>query len=155
MTLLLAPQKTVAPAPPVLGRGRLRLRFPTRTDQVSRVRRDVAEYVQRLGWSEAETDEIILAVGEACNNAVCYGDHPDGDGCVRLTAHPTPLGHLHIEIRNLGGRFTPNLARLRLLPDAAAVHGRGFALMDALMDEVCVFSEGDKTIVRLVKKRMA
>ncbi len=153
MTLLLAPQKTVPVARPTARHRQLRLCFPARADQVSRVRRDVAECARRLGWSEDETDEIVLAVGEACNNAVCYGDHPDA--CVRLTAHPTPLGHLHIEIRNQGGRFTPNLARLRLLPDAAAVHGRGFALMDALMDEVCVFSEGDETVVRLVKKRMA
>lgn len=135
--------------------GRLRLCFPAQTDQVSRVRHAVAEHVLHLGWSEDEAEEIMLAVGEACNNAVCYGRTQDGDACVSLTACQTPSGRLLIEIRNLGGHFEPNLDCLRRLPDDTSVHGRGFALMGALMDEVHVFSEGDETVVRLIKKRAA
>lgn len=134
---------------------RLRLCFAARTDQVCRVRHRVAAHVRQLGWSEDETEEIVLAVGEACNNAVSYGRTEGRDDGITLTAHQTPAGGLCIEIRNLGGRFQPNLDRLRLLPDDNAVHGRGFALMDALMDEVRVFSQGDETVVRLVKRRAA
>lgn len=154
MTLLLAPQETVTPPPAFSHHGRLRLCFSAQAAQVSRVRRAVAEYARRQGWSEGETDEIVLAIGEACNNAVSYGSLHDGNACVHLTAHQPPSGPLCIEIRN-PGNFTPDLDCLRLLPDAAAVHGRGFALMDALMDEVRVFSTDDETIVRLVKKRKA
>ena len=152
MTLLLDIEKTVN-APRPKNHGRFRLRFPARADQVGRVRHAVAAHVRRLGWSEGEAEEIVLAVGEACNNAVSYGRTQDGDACVTLTAHQTPAGRLCLEVRNLGGRFEPNLDRLRLLPDAHAVHGRGFALMDALMDAVEVFSESDETVVRLVKQR--
>ncbi len=134
---------------------RLRLRFRAQTDQVGRVRQSVAEHVRRLGWTQDETEEVVLAVGEACNNAVSYGRTEDGDACVTLSAHHTSEGCLCIEIRNPGGRFEPNLDSLRLLPEEDAVHGRGFALMDALMDEVRVFTQGDDTVVRLVKKRAA
>lgn len=153
MTLLSAPEKTVTPARAFPHHGRLQLCFPARADQVSHVRRKVADYARRQGWSEVEADEIVLAVGEACNNAVSYGSLYDGNNCVHLTAHQSPSGPLCIEIRNSGGKFMPDLDRLRLLPDATAIHGRGFALMNALMDTVEVFSTGDDTIVRLVKRK--
>lgn len=148
MTLLMETVNTPRRCAP----GRLQLRFAARTDQVCHVRHAVADYVRRLGWSDDEAEEVVLAVGEACNNAVSYGRAEAPDACITLRAYQTPPGQICLEIRNPGGRFRPDLAQLRLLPGAHAVHGRGFALMDALMDQVCVCSEGDETVVRLVKR---
>lgn len=152
---LLDIKNSVNTAPNFMNHARLRLCFPAQAEQVSRVRREVTAYVRRQGWSEDEAEEIVLAVGEACNNAVSYGSLHDGNNCIHLTAHQSRSGPLCIEIRNPGGNFSLDLERLRRLPDSAAIHGRGFALMDALMDEVRVFSTGDETVVRLVKRRTA
>ena len=94
-----------------------------------------------------------MAVGEACSNAVLYGGHDISDPHVRVTCVLPAPGRLQIDVQNQGNGFHPNLAALAALPPPAdfATHGRGFALMRALVDDVQVLSDGHNTIVRLTK----
>lgn len=124
-------------------------RFPARPEAIRTMRSVVGDYILGLGWTPDERDELVLAVGEACNNAVRYGSE-EANSEVTLCGRLSGPQQVEIEIWNFG-EFQPNLARLRELPSEESTHGRGFALMSALVDEVRVFSDGVQTVVRLVK----
>lgn len=134
-------------------RGTLRLTFPGRADQVGPVRQAVASHLTALAWPEDDIDGIILALGEACNNAVSYGRIGSVGSLVTVVVRQCGPREVEVEVRNPGGHFDPDLNRLRTLPGDESTHGRGFALMDALMDEVQAFSEGGETVIRLIKQR--
>lgn len=126
------------------------LQRPAQPEQARDIRHEVKRYLTELHWPEDVVDEVILAVGEAVNNAVSYGEEP-GEATVSLCCHLVQSGGLQIEVRNQG-TFVPDVAELSALPDGMAVHGRGFALMSTLMDDVQVFTEGPETVVRLAKR---
>ena len=134
----------------------LEIDLPAAPEQVGSVRRAVADFLRRRAWGEDDTDALLLAVGEACNNAVNYGGagQPDPRFCV----HCRSLGddRLQIDVRNRGNGFHPDLDDYGRLPeDEFATHGRGFGLMLALVDSVQVLAEGGNTVVRLTKSRAA
>jgi anti-sigma regulatory factor (Ser/Thr protein kinase) len=135
------------------GEETLALQIAAAPELIGGVRRRVAEHARSLSFDEDAVDALTLAVGEACSNAVCYGGAGFSDPQVVITcALPAP-GRLQIDIRNQGNGFHPDLAALAVLPpsDALATHGRGFALMRALVDDVQVLSDGHNTTVRLTK----
>ena len=115
------------------------------------MRHAVACYVQGLDWPDDVMDAVTLAVGEAVNNAVSYGQETAG-AQVSLCCQFKPPNALVIEVRNPGGHFHPDVSALCLLPGDFATHGRGFALMSMLMDEIQVFTEDHETVVRLVRR---
>jgi anti-sigma regulatory factor (Ser/Thr protein kinase) len=130
------------------------LQRPAKPEQARAVRHAVSDYLQGLGWPLDPIQAVTLAAGEAINNAVSYGAKLPGaevSVCCRLTAPDT----LTIEVRNPGTGFQPEIDEISTLPDDMAEHGRGFALMSLLMDEVNVFAEDDETVVRLVKRLAA
>ncbi len=100
-------------------------------------------------------------MGEACNNAVNYGGRGCADprlvvSCLFVSCQPLNGQRLQVDIRNHGNGFHPNLSKCGQMPIADfATHGRGFGLMLALVDEVQVLSDGDNTIVRLTKSKVA
>lgn len=127
---------------------------PAHPEQARAIRHAVAQFVQELGCPSSLADAVTLAVGEALNNAVSYGQETAG-AAVSLDCRFLLPGVLTIEVRNPGTGFLPDLATACALPDDFAVHGRGFALMSMLMDEVQVFADGEETVVRLVKRLTA
>lgn len=136
--------------------GTLRIEVAATPENVGRARRAVAEFLHHWAWDDADADSLLLAVGEACNNAVNYGGGGRTDP--RLTVSCLPLdGHrLQVDVRNQGNGFHPDLGECGLMPDADfATHGRGFGLMLVLVDDVQVLSDGDNTVVRLTKSRAA
>jgi anti-sigma regulatory factor (Ser/Thr protein kinase) len=123
---------------------------PAQPEQARDMRHAVQRYLAEMDWPDEAAYEVALAVGEAVNNAVSYGEGR-GDATVSLCCRLIRPGQLQIEVRN-HGTFAPDIDALSLLPDGLAVHGRGFALMSTLMDTVQVFSEGQETVVRLAKR---
>lgn len=140
-----------------MGHETLALEIPAAPEQVGLVRRRVAEHARALAFGDDDVDALTLAVGEACNNAVSYGgvDAP-GPTVSVICSLPKP-NHIQIDIQNQGNHFYPDLAVLSALPDPGefATHGRGFALMRALVDDVQVLSDGRNTVVRLTKSKSA
>ena len=133
----------------------LSLEVAAAPEQVGQVRRRVAEHLRGLAFSDDDVASVILAVGEACNNAVSYGTAAAPDPTVCVTCRLTDSNLLQVDIKNQGNHFYPDVAALALLPDPDefATHGRGFALMQALVDDVQVLSDGHNTTVRLTKQR--
>lgn len=139
-------------ATPVKG-DRLCLQIPALPAQVGKARHAVVDFLRYQGWPQMDTDAVALAIGEAGSNAVCYGKHEDAASVVSIVCTLLNPLCLQIEVRNRGTEFRPNLDALCALPDNEATHGRGFALMQYLMDEMQVFQEGPETVVRLTKSR--
>jgi len=133
----------------------LEIDLPAAPEQVGPARRAVADFLRRRAWGADDADALLLAVGEACNNAVNYGGgRPDPRFCVQCRT--LDGDRLQIDVRNRGNGFHPDLDSYGRLPeDEFATHGRGFGLMLALVDSVQVLSGEGDTVVRLTKSRTA
>ena len=132
------------------------LEVPATPESVGKVRRRLADFTRDQQWHEADADDLLLAVGEACNNAVNYGGKAYADPHIIVSCSCLDHDHLQVDIRNQGNGFHPDLKRLGDLPaDEFSTHGRGFGLMLALVDDVQVLSDGGNTVVRLTKCRTA
>ncbi|MGW0178672.1 ATP-binding protein [Nocardia sp. NPDC003345] len=105
------------------------LEFPARPEQLAEVRHAVKEWLAGIPLDERRTYDILLAVGEACANAVEHGHRGDG-GTIRLSGAVDPSG-LRITVADHGSWKTPDHR-----PDTA--RGRGMAIIRALIPDVDV-----------------
>ena len=134
----------------------LRLELPAAPEQVANARRAVAAFAARQSWQDNDTDALILALGEACSNAVQHSRPGAVNPTIVVSCRRLKSGCLQVDIRNQGNGFQPDLQALSLMPaDEFATHGRGFGLMQALVDKVQVLSNGEDTTVRLTKFKTA
>jgi len=132
------------------------IEVPATPDNVGRARRAVAEFLHRRAWGADDADALLLAVGEACNNAVNYGGRGLADPRLYVSCRPLGGQCLQVDVRNQGNGFYPDLGECGLMPASDfATHGRGFGLMLALVDDVQVLSDGENTVVRLTKSKIA
>jgi anti-sigma regulatory factor (Ser/Thr protein kinase) len=120
--------------------------FPAHLSSLFEVRAYVRARAGGAGLSPRDTDDVVLAVSEACANAVLHSD----SGLIEITW--TERGE-RVEVRVVDqGVFQ------RAVPfqEAEGGHGHGIQMMMALMDEVSV-REGvagrPGTVVQLVKVR--
>jgi anti-sigma regulatory factor (Ser/Thr protein kinase) len=143
-------------------RDRLFLAVPAAPEHVRTLRSAAAEYLRRLNWSEREIGDFILAIGEAGNNAACYGavgGHGAargsrlGEATISLECRLSGDRSVVMEIRNRGTFSLKQDTESSEFPDWREVHGRGFALMRALVDHVEVCQADGITTVRLVKSK--
>ena len=132
-----------------------KLSIPSRTSQLARVRRCVAEWAAEAGLSTKDADALQLAVDEACANAIehGYGGKPDGtvDVEAKLKAHA-----LVVTVRHHGEPFDPKRHQLAALTDIRSQrhkHGYGLHLIHKLVDDVRFKASGRTSEVRLTKRR--
>lgn len=133
----------------------LQIELPATPEQVGFARRQVSDWTRGLAWGEDDVDTLVLAVGEACNNAVSYGGQAFAAPRMSILCCLISPEQLQIDVCNQGNGFHPEMSHLAQMPDAEefATHGRGFALMSILVDDVQVLSDGKDTTVRLIKSR--
>jgi anti-sigma regulatory factor (Ser/Thr protein kinase) len=138
----------------VMGHAR-HLRMPATPESVRDARHRVADFAAEMCFSQEDTDALALAVGEACNNAVNYGSRASASPVVMVDCTETDRDEVQVDVTNAGNDFHPDLSAIFLLPaqETFSSHGRGFALMSALVDEVKIMSDGASTTVRLVKRK--
>lgn len=138
-----------------MGANCLQFEVPALPEQVGKARRAVADFLRLQSWSEDDADDFLLAMGEACNNAVNYGVGSSAEPRMFVSCLPLDHRRLQIDVRNEGNGFHPDMEECGQLPaaEAYATHGRGFGLMLALVDDVQVLSDGENTIVRLTKSK--
>ena len=136
----------------------LDLEFPARTDCLLAARQAVARVADDLDLASDDTSDLILAVGEACNNAVQHGSRAC-DRSVRLRCRLKREGFsgkaraLEVDIANSGNGFVPEKGSRFPMPDADDLvgHGRGLPLMQQLVDNIEILCENGSTVVRLTK----
>jgi len=125
---------------PVASR-RLALELQPEPQALAPMRAELRSWLQGAGASDEEVFDILVAVNEACSNAV---EHPLGveKASVTLEAEMTN-GEVSILIRDKGS-WRP--------PGPPGERGRGFEFMQALMENVDVTRSDTGTVVRLQRR---
>jgi serine/threonine-protein kinase RsbW len=120
--------------------------FPALPSALYEVRKFIRDEAEEGGLSSATTNDIILAVSEACANSVLHS----GSSEMRVVWNQD-LDCVQVVIED-DGTFLKRVP----IPELDRSHGHGIPLMMALMDEVSVREGTDRTpgtVVRLVKCR--
>ncbi|CAN5782107.1 ATP-binding protein [soil metagenome] len=129
----------------------LQLHLP-RDSRYVRLLRDVSEsLLSGLNVPQESIDDVAVALSEACGNVIKHATGATEYG-VQLCVADT---HCTIEVCDLGPGFDPT--DIEDMPDelddvAGAEDGRGFPLIQALMDDLQFVREDDTTTVRLIKR---
>ncbi len=127
----------------------IELKIPCSGQFVAIVRLQAEAIARRLGFSEEEIQDIKVAVGEACDNAIEHGYSQQG---VDIHYHLSPR-ELQIEVIDYGPGFNPS-GRGEEPPDLFSERGRGIFLMKTLMDRAELYSKpGEGTMIILVRNR--
>lgn len=115
-----------------------KLVIKSRTENLSEIRDFISSAAYIAGFTKETTDNIILAVDEACTNIIkhAYQYFPAGEIILILK---TDKNTFTIEITDHGKSFEPGLIPnpdLKKYLDQRRVGGLGMYLMKTLMDEV-------------------
>jgi serine/threonine-protein kinase RsbW len=122
---------------------------PGQPDMLSYIRAKAADFARALPFTEDQIDDIRLAVGEACSNAIRHGSNRDW--CRVGVRMERRKDSIDIVISDRGCGFDPNEVRSSM-PEDFRENGRGIAFMVALMDEVDFQLTKPGTRVRLTKR---
>ena len=122
---------------------KMQLSLPTEARYVGVMRNVTSTVMADMGVPPEASEDVQLAVTEACANAVRHSDV--GEYVVRLG-----LGDqgCEVEVIDLGGGFEPS--DVTLSADELET-GRGLHLMQALVDDLQFVRADDGTHVRLTK----
>ncbi|GAA2993009.1 SpoIIE family protein phosphatase [Actinokineospora diospyrosa] len=119
----------------------LELTFPADAGQLAPARRTLGTWLERYGVPAPTTQDILVAVGEACANAIEHGYHDTEPASVHLRAEAT-VHDLHLTITDTGHWRQPDPAR-------NPHRGRGIALMRAFMHHVAITHTPTGTTVEM------
>ena len=125
----------------------VRLEIPNSPEYVSVARKALQAIVCTLGLPDREAEDLELAVGEACTNAVKYGEPGDQTVQVIYRIHKNSV---EIEVCNKGKAFTPPNCPKSL--EELKVGGLGLFLIDQLMDKMSIDCEAGQTKLTMVKQ---
>jgi serine phosphatase RsbU (regulator of sigma subunit)/anti-sigma regulatory factor (Ser/Thr protein kinase) len=119
-----------------LGESTLELSLPAESRSLAPLRRVLARWMKAAGAGETEVYEILVAVGEACANAIAHA-YPAGDASFEVIAIRTE-GAVEVVVRDFGQWRPPRGEERR----------RGLTLMEELMDRVEIErGDGGTTVV--------
>ncbi|MFE9674519.1 SpoIIE family protein phosphatase [Streptomyces sp. NPDC006259] len=117
----------------------LEMTFPAESSQLAPVRKALRTWLERCQLPPHTAQNVLVAVGEACANAIEHGHrHTPGDP-VRLRAEAY-VNEVRLVVADTGQWKTPQ-------PDANAHRGRGMTLMKAMMHQVTITSGAAGTTV--------
>jgi serine/threonine-protein kinase RsbW len=126
----------------------LSLQLPRDRLSVPVTRHHIAAAMREVGVLEDDGAAVQLAVTEACTNVVTHSGPGDAYE-ISVTIGP---GACHIRVIDVGRGFD-HRALSPAMASLDAEHGRGVALMHALVDQVVFESEPEVgTVVHLVKR---
>jgi anti-sigma regulatory factor (Ser/Thr protein kinase) len=117
----------------------LELEFPAEAERLAPVRSALRGWLTRCGVDPATSQNVLIAAGEACANAIEHGHRHATTGRIRLRAAATP-GDLHLTVTDSGRWQTPQ-------PAENNHRGRGLMLIRALMSDVTVTTGATGTVV--------
>ncbi|MFF5076221.1 SpoIIE family protein phosphatase [Actinoplanes sp. NPDC000266] len=121
--------------------GPLELDFPAESARLAPVRSALRGWLSRAGIDPTTAQNVLVAAGEACANAIEHGHRHGPAGRIRLIATAT-ADYLRLTVTDSGRWKTPQ-------PAENPHRGRGLSLMRALMTEVTVTTGAAGTVVGL------
>jgi len=125
------------------------LEIPSSPEYVSVARQAVEGVARRMQFEVGKIEDIKLAVGEACTNAVKYGRSCDGANNVVIRCTVLDDGLL-VEVKNsVDCCDHPSVPDV---PDISKVGGLGLFLIRHLVDEVDLNWSDATASVKMVKK---
>ena len=125
------------------------LDVPSSPEYVGIVRHAVEGIARRMNFDEFQIEDLKLAVGEACTNAVRHGCAKDDlqHIAVRCTVMNDGLSvEIRNDIRNCDAPDVP------AQPDTTREGGYGLYLIRRLMDEVDIVWEPETAVVKMLKR---
>ncbi|MGV8119605.1 MAG: ATP-binding protein [Candidatus Xenobiia bacterium LiM19] len=129
---------------------RLDLKIPCREEFAAIVRAQAEAIARRLNYDEEKVSDIIMAVGEACDNAIEHGVSDKGIDLYYTISKDA----LTIEVIDYGKGFNPE-GKGDEHPDLFSERGRGIFIMKNLVDMVDIESSyGEGTHLTISMKRM-
>ena len=130
----------------------LELRVPAQPKQLRRVREAVRKAVEGCGCSPQATDDIVLAVDEACQNVIrhAYRNEPRGSIVLEIARVGDDL---IFSLRDFAPPIDPAQVKPRDLDDLRP-GGLGTHFIRNVMDEAYFVqrSSGDGNLLRMVKR---
>ena len=145
------PRRPDQPAAASTGKGfqvTLSLQLPRDRLSVPVTRHLIRAAMREVGVIPDDADAVELAVTEACANVI---DH-SGPGDAYDVAVGIAATGCHIRVVDVGRGFDHDALSGPTMADTDAEHGRGMALMHALVDQVRFESRPERgTVVHLVK----
>ncbi|MFC9283056.1 SpoIIE family protein phosphatase [Streptomyces collinus] len=108
----------------------LQVSFPAESAQLAPVRKALRSWLAQCELPPADVQNVLVAAGEACANAIEHG-HRDAPGqAVRLRAEAL-VDHLRLTVADSGLWKVPQ-------PERNTHRGRGITLMRAMMEQVTI-----------------
>jgi anti-sigma regulatory factor (Ser/Thr protein kinase) len=122
--------------------------WPADPEQLSAIRRQLADWVAPLRLTDQEIADVVLAVDEAVSNAVEHAYGAGESGRVELTLWTEP-GTLSIEVVD-HGRWRPPSGDAQHVPETEADASRGITLMSTMMESVLIHFDdrGSRVLLR-------
>jgi PAS domain S-box-containing protein len=108
----------------------LEVSFPAESSQLAPVRRALRSWLNQCQLPPQTAQNILVAAGEACANAIEHGHRHTPGNTVRLRAEVS-VDDLRLTVVDTGRWKTPR-------PEANAHRGRGVTLMRAMMQQVTI-----------------
>lgn len=131
----------------------LELRFPAQADRMVVVRETVRSAARLCGFDEGTTQDIVLAVGEACQNVIlhAYTDRDDGQILLELRRGGD---RLVVRVVDFGAPVDPGRVKPRDLQDVRP-GGLGTHFIRQLMDSTDFgpAPDGSGNVLQMVKKK--
>ncbi|MFD5629174.1 SpoIIE family protein phosphatase [Streptomyces sp. NPDC127072] len=108
----------------------LEMSFPAESSQLAPVRKTLRGWLDQCDLPPTTVQNILVAAGEACANAVEHG-HRDAPGNTIYFRAEAYVDNLHLTIADTGRWKAPQ-------PELNTHRGRGMSLMRALMQQVTI-----------------
>lgn len=126
------------------------LEIPNSPRYVAVARKALEAVAGSLPLTDQQVDDLKLALGEACTNAVKYGSPEQPTVRVKYKVSPQCL---QIEVRNKGDEFDygsgphnrPDVAKL-------PVGGLGLYVIEQCVDELSIGTKGGETVLKMTKR---
>ncbi|HIP79120.1 MAG TPA: ATP-binding protein [Kiloniellaceae bacterium] len=131
----------------------LELHFPARADRMVMVRDSVRSAARYCGFDEQTAQDIVLAVGEACQNAILHAYAGCADGSIVVAMLRGPEG-LILRVTDFGQSIDPAAWKPRDLGDLRP-GGLGIHFIQELMDsaDFAPAPGGVGNVLLMTKKR--
>lgn len=126
------------------------IKLPNKPEYVSIARLAASVISNTVGFDIEEIDDIKVAVGEACNNAVMHGSNEASEYEIEFI--PT-TNKIEINVKDTGIGFDESKYQA---PDLENLKGNGLGIyiIKSLMDEVNIKGNAETgTVLKLIKYR--